>query len=1718
MPRRGACMRRTAVVAVAAAMLLAVGVHAANTAIPRCDQDATTVEVAVDTTSVGTLTFQGWSFCQTDDDASLEVVKDAASPNTLFTLSDWTFLIDVRSVTPAVFTLNALCGTTVLCQAELTYAVPYVPEPTSNAGGSSSHNVSPSPYPTCSHSPNLVSYKPGATYQQTLPLEVTDNECVYTAQLDQPSVGTVAMTSLPLQYTFTSPASSTGSTSFGYRVLCSGEVVCQSTRTIVFNDSSTVPAIYPVCSHADKNVTFSAGAASTGAFLMDLQDGACVYTVVVTQQPFLGTVTPAAAGLSYTYNAPSAVTENRSSTVAYTIQCNGAAVCQDALQLTVMPAPEPAYPKCSQSAQTVNYAVSSTQTGTFAMDVQGGSCVYSTSISAWPSVGLIVPDSTGLGYLYVMPSTAVPGTITSTNYTVKCGDKIVCKDTLTVRVTPEMTPAFPVCFHGNKQRSYPVGATSSDNFPMDVQDTSCAYTTSISVGPTIGTLTPSASGLSYTYAVPSTATVGATTTTGYRVACNGATVCADSLSIVLAPASAITSTSTPITTTPPTTTPAPETLPACSHNTQARTYRIGALYVDKLPLDVQDNECAYTASIEDPSVGTVAMMDEANPLGYVYQTLTSVVPQDTSMAYTIACDGMNICAGTVAIHLTADADACPNKAVSYVMKPSASMTGTVNSGLVCDSSATPTATLRSSVTGMTLSPTGDFTFQAPSNELDVLATIFMRCDGVVICQTEVVFVVASNTIAPPPTTTSTAAPIAVCAKSFNYDVPTGQSLSGKLDPVSASSCNITTYLVSNSSSEVSGRLRVNLLGQFYYTAPNVQNVDYAAVDVFCAKAFVCRTQLSFTAYTPLPSANPTTSPLQPCANVYYYEASPGVAIKTSLNNMPGQNLCAHGRYFTLNTAPQSGTIEMTPIGDFTYRPPTQEGQFQFTFTMYCLNQQYCSGTAYLLVSKQWTLSPDSTPTPTRPDGPVIITNPQITCQGTCNSNAWKTYPTPRVWDNTPGAGYARKDGRPVDGMSVTWRNNSLVFFVYSLIGNLGVRFPTFEALTSTKGAFMEPADFANSVAATSTGFEVSCLNNQGRAGLGEDVWKWTSLAHGSGTGSVGAYYHSGSSWYQKFGGKHIGCDTFADPCHYAPLLTPANYTNTSLGRWSIDVNDCDATWTGVFPYASLEKMKRFDGTPVWTFVADRQVQGTLYSEAVQASSWLAPGQFEANYDTHDILISLNQFVAVKKISMQESLVSVDAEFFTYVNKTTGDEAFGINMLVFPYVEPSMTSSYARDRHVVGFKWVTQEWIAPDVEQCPTCTGTKMKCVVPLEGSDSTYKGAFPEGDCINGQGRVHLFKGPSMSVEDCPDNKMHVYNRSGFSATRNCKATYQNVTLRGIVPGSGGLTETLKHAFNYEGVIQLILQMEDGSLERLNMHLSMYVSRLSKDAQRVDGALNTCRSGSYWPVLDPLGTSTAAHPFGLSVSDAAPLCIDDLSSSYGPGDWALFTINMPGVKPSEVTAGSVYVLVNDTRVYLIYKDPATGAAVIPDPAYGAWWQYKYPFFAFRDLSAFVLNNSITFSSQMASSAAASDIVYAFTFIPGSLGVDTDIEIVVEAVIQQKGYPASSTEFRRVLHVDPLLTQLSRQGPIAKPAAPSREDAKRDLYAIGATAGVAVALVVTVIFFMLADNNRPLPKWVPRGKLIKETVLSVLPAGLRGKKKPKRVVHKDMYDAMNSGRY
>ncbi|KAH9598811.1 hypothetical protein LSM04_001870 [Trypanosoma melophagium] len=1205
--------------------------------------------------------------------------------------------------------------------------------------------------------------------------------------------------------------------------------------------------------------------------------------------------------------------------------------------------------------------------------------------------------------------------------------------------------------------------------------------------------------------------------------CGELEVCRADVQYVIDTSSEADSSSTTTTTT--TTTAAP-LYPPCAASMAEYQLKVapGKSTLGTLPTTAVQVVChaGLKASITQPYVGLAALLDP-NGMQFVYSSSSEDFEGNVTLPYQVTCGRQVVCAGAMQIWLHEDAVPCLESNILYDVKPGSVLNATLNTGASCNGVLKGRIRSQSVLDAFKFYDGVSFTFNAPENEGDAVVNVRVYCDDESLCDTTIGFIITneprpSSSEAPTPETSQvpTTPPLVICNKEFNFTVPTRKQLRNSLF-VELQNCSVVTYNLS--SIEYAKRFQINLIGDFHYFAPEEETIDIIPVDVLCKTEFRCRTQVTITSYLDVTNTeSPTTPPATPapipsCANVYYYRTAPGVAISNSLSGMPGQDPCAHGRYFSLINLPKEGTLDITPIGDFIYRPERLEGSQSFSFNMYCLNKLFCKGNAYILVSNEYTLPPNNNEHASSSTEPPTneVTNPQIKCRGTCNEKAWKTYPKPALWDNTPGAGYARRDGRAVDGLQVAWSNNSIIITVYTIIGNLGVRFPTFEPFDRMVGKYFEPMDFEGVVSPDSLGFELSCLQHQGTIGMGEDVWHWKTLGNGTGTGTVGPLYNKGNSWYQKFGGKHIGCDTFVDSCHYAPLLTPAKPKGTLAGRWEIDIDDCDATWTGTFPYALLDQLRKSDGSPVWYFVGDRQIKGTVISQGVRANSWIEPARsFDSHYESHDIIFTLQQFIVVNKIT--SAPFSIDSEFFEFTEN--GNRAFGVNLLLYPYVTDDMETSYAEDRHVVGFKWITQDWIAPSVEQCPTCQGNKTVCRDEGKYATSTYIGEFPSGDCRSGTPRIELRKGPSMN-NTCPPNKMHVYNRSGFSKPSRCATSFQNITIRGVAIGSNALSNSLQRAFNYEGRVVLQLLMADGTKHDLAMDLSMYVARLSQDSYAAEGGLSVCRGSDYWPVLDPLGTSLPDSPFEFSTATRGPLCIDSLSSTFGPSGWATVFLQLPGVNTSQVNVHSISLRYNETTVYLFYQDSVTGVPVVPPRSLGYWWMYTHPFLNFRDLKSRVTNGTIS-TGPAVSPEEVANVPFAFAFIPGAINIATNVEVIVKATITA-GIVSTST-FSHMMHVDPMMTQRSRYGPPVRRDTDTSGSNKKDVLGIGAIAGLSVALTITVVVYMTMDNNRPLPTWVPRGKLIKNTVLAAVPAGLRLTKKEKRIVHKDMYDAMKSGRY
>ncbi|CUF06680.1 membrane-associated protein, putative [Bodo saltans] len=1100
-----------------------------------------------------------------------------------------------------------------------------------------------------------------------------------------------------------------------------------------------------------------------------------------------------------------------------------------------------------------------------------------------------------------------------------------------------------------------------------------------------------------------------------------------------------------------------------------------------------------------------------------------------SFGYSISCGSTVTCNGVQQLETYVATAAptpappiatCPGTDVTYTVQPNALISATLVPGSTCNGNFSGVVTAQPTYGAFTFTSTTNlrYIFQAPPIETDAIVTVRVLCNSVPLCGMDIGFIVTTQTPnptpapptnAPPTSAPTTSAPptpaptVLQCNNSYAFTVPIGSQLLGNLSVPITQTCVIETYMTAPLS--IQGQFAVNILGNFLYVPPAVETVDTVGVDVYCTNTFVCRSSVIFTAYkvvTPAPTAVPTTAPvptpaptaapIASCANVYYYYVRTLGTLSNSLRDMPGQDPCAYGRSFSLLRTVQQGTLVLTSLGDFTYQAPSTQTFFDFTFQETCAGAVLCQGSAYIQVSNSITPSPTTvqtvapgvaTPAPIATPAPaVVLPNAQQTCRGTCNANAWKTVPAKDIWDTTAGTGYVRSDGKKVGGLDISWSQGALVINSYSLIGNLAARYPTFEPLVGVPGTFLNSADLQSQISASSIAFESTCLDKQVNYGMGEDVWKWTSVTNA--TGYAGADYAAGDSWYQKFGGKHVNCDTFvANTCKYAPLLTPA-IPKSGAGNWTIDINNCDATWTGVFPSATLETLVTKAGSQVWTYTDVGMLKGTVYSQAARADSWLLPSK---NIDTNNVAsnvgVTLRRSVAVS--TPAGSPFAIDYDYYEYVNEN-GDVAFGLNLHFYPYVSLTATSSYAADRHVTGYKWTTANWVSPSDAQCPTCTGVVMSCITPQQYTHTTYDGAFPSGNCPNTTARVFLQKGPTTpttNVATCGSNPMTVIGAPGIAPTINCSTTYQNITLRGVALGSGKQTSTQRLGFTFEGSLQLQLLLDNGDKPTLAVDISSYVSHLSNTVSTttvapatISASMFMCRASVYWPVLDPFGTSTPDRP--LTVAGITPaatpgyLCEEFLDSTFGPAGWVTMFFSAPGLTSSQIAIESISMQYNATTVYLYYKDSTTGLAAVPPSTMGAWWQRTHPFLNFRNLADRFANSTVL-SSDPLNAPSFVDVPYAFAFTPGTIGTRTTVQVTVKALITASDASVSEHTFTRFLQVDPTMTMESRNGPRTQLAKASSESTTT-ISAVSFVIVAAVCVTVAGILIFTCNNDAPLP--------------------------------------------
>ena len=1192
------------------------------------------------------------------------------------------------------------------------------------------------------------------------------------------------------------------------------------------------------------------------------------------------------------------------------------------------------------------------------------------------------------------------------------------------------------------------------------------------------------------------------------LSCSGNLFCMDSIAVIIAPTAA----PTPVPTAAPTPIP---TTPRCFGDGSVVTLS-NTTYQGSLSVPAQ---CIASVQSVMPSTTSTNFVFLNQSLGTYFISLGAA---QATMTYITTCSGALQCIGVVSFVLSTPAPppvpVCPKSFQNFVVPPNSQAGFAANFQQTCAGPSQGMVVQQPSSPASLVFVQGslNFMFNAPAQEMDYQAQVQILCSGAPLCTGTLAFQVSSQA-APTTSTPSTAAPtpiptavpttsvpttasppVASCGNAAVYQVAIGSVLQFTFSYSSAltQGCPAVTYN-QTANQVLAGAFQINLVGAASYTPPLKQVIDQFSIDVLCLATFVCRAQVVVNVYlpitpappppTPVPSTQqPSAAPIGACPSVYYYFVVPSGSLSNSLRGMPGESFCANGRSFTVIRSPAVGTMStLTLLGDFTFQAPTVETVVDFGFTMSCLGAPVCQGSAYITVSKAVTNAPPPAPPPgfTIPIGtpqpsvtnppPIPPSSPQITCAGSCTQQAWKVMATqPQVWDDTPDqyGGFSqvtpRKDGKGIGAIDVDWVNGSLIVRAYSTIGNLAARFPTFEAVTYSQGQYLVPSDLSGLVSPQSTAFDQTCLANQGTTGTSMDVWYYTNYANL--TGSLGSYYASGLSWYQKFGGKHVNCDTFANACRFAPLLTPQP-GSAAFGTWTLAVSDCDATWTGTFPFIALRNLRNIMNQPIWNFVGFRQLGATIISEAIKPSNFF---QSDLGYSVeakpHPIAFDLRQWPSVT--SVDQILFSFDVEYFEYL-EPNGDHAFGLNMLIFPQLDPTAMSSYVADRHVKGFKWLTQNWISPSNDQCPTCTGVKTMCNVPM---NKAFPGDFLSGDCPPGTPRIQLKKGPSFNVNNCTPDVMHVFNVPGFSMPAGCSNAYQNLTLRGVAVGSAGLTQAQFNAMTYEGTVGMRYLLDNGAMPIVNINLGLFVSRLAQD-NNVWGVLNLCRASAYYPVFDPLGASTPDSPHKLSSfynnGNSGYMCVDPLSRVFGPSGWATMWLTIPTALSVQVK--TISMTFGTSTVYLYYSDAITGQVTVPPTSVGFWWQQYFPFLNFRLLS--VQNGTLSSDPSVDPVTGA---LFAFAFTPGALGFTGQVEVLLNCLITAPNATGAivttATTFRRRLILDPKLSFASRYG-VRIASTPSLIGGSTSILVFAGIV-VGVLAVISIIVMRLGQGHAP-PAWL-----------------------------------------
>jgi hypothetical protein len=775
------------------------------------------------------------------------------------------------------------------------------------------------------------------------------------------------------------------------------------------------------------------------------------------------------------------------------------------------------------------------------------------------------------------------------------------------------------------------------------------------------------------------------------------------------------------------------------------------------------------------------------------------------------------------------------------------------------------------------------------------------------------------------------------------------------------------------------------------------------------------------------------------------------------------NLAADGKFYYINIPSKDNAIVWNGEDSFRYTARCGSGP----------DSGVCKAKINIVFTKAAT---QNTPASSFVNG-YGQSNYGVKCDSaeTCISSTdglWMTRHTlPRLWDMQkdengqavkPTIDFGTATNIDTDNLDFEWMSNYALISTYGALSNMGARFPTFEVVEWKTG---ETFSSISGVATTSTGFDQSCLNNQGTTGLGSDVWPVLTSASVS--------YISGTSWYHKFGGKHAACNTFADratACKYAPLLTPRpNVNENDQGVWRLEIKKCSLKWQGKFTWNAMRNQKLYAPTsaPQNAFLisggssgADFSIQTVIYNEAVQPNSWTSPARGYVEIDKKYILTVALSSDTEFQFELGIDIFTVDLQQFRYTNGNS-EQAFGFNMITYPTALNTEQSS--PDRRVVNYKWVEHYWVSPDATMCPTCgpVGTETnKCV----DSSSTYSGAFPDGGNCGSTvsetsgARVFLFKGPSTGSNDCSSvtSPMIVRNRDGLSPQEGCQTNFQNITIRGRAIGSQASTTPM----GFEGKITLSFELANGEHPHFVIEPKMYVKSISIDGAFA-GTSSTCRTSPYWPVQ-----STTQLP--------STLCEEVDARTFGPTDWAVIFFDIKDVDVDQTEVTSLHIVINSVRIDFI-----------PTPTAG------YGYLNYRPVPTADLTNP-------SGNGSPKKTDFAFAFTPGAHNENTKITIYCTLRIKstakthrrfasQEATQAENTVQERIsitrrdsanaLSSSNTLVESNTQSNNGANAASNSNASNVTVIVLAAACAVLLAAVIGMVLYVVRQNTNNAPKRV-----------------------------------------